>query len=221
MQVAVMPSTDVSRTTEYFVAEQCVSSDKAGYSGPGHIDGVKHGFEAAGCGAGHDHFLDRLFRRCLGGGSAEYRELAGRHPVQRAEEAPGRRLRDHRRLEPLFPAARARHEIPQYARDQLLGPEVQRPDAVARMSAAYAIALPIRHDRAWPGHPRKRKTRRGLTLSEPAPFYEREQNGNLVGSEFPVLFLKKFPVNREFGRPPRNAPRGKGDNRGRADANIN
>src|SRR5437763_2739500 len=158
MQVAVMPSTDVSRTTEYSVPEQCVSSDKAGYSGPGHIDGVNHGFEAARNGARHHHFPDRFFRRCLGGGAPEYRELARRHSVQRAEKAPGRHLRDHRRLEPLFPAARARHEIPQYARDQLLGPEVQGPDAVARMSAAYAIALPIRHGRAWPGDPRKRNS---------------------------------------------------------------
>src|SRR5207302_5306834 len=112
------------------------------------------------------------------GRAAECRELARRHPVHRPEKAPGRHLRDHRRLEPLFPTARARHEIPQYARDRLLGPEVQRPDAIARMSAAYAIALPIRHGRAWPRPSKKRKTRRGLTLSEPAPFYEREQNGN-------------------------------------------
>ena len=79
-------------------------------------------------------------------------------PCNLLKKHPDGAYEDHRRLEPLLPAARARHEIPQYARDQLLGPEVQGPDAVARMSAAYAIALPIRHGRAWPGHPRKRNS---------------------------------------------------------------
>ena len=40
--------------------------------------------------------------------------------VQRPEKAPRRHLRNHRRVEPVFPAARPRHEVPQYARDRLL-----------------------------------------------------------------------------------------------------
>ena len=64
-------------------------------------------------------------------------------PVQRSEKAPGRHLRDHRRLEPLFPESRSRHEVPQYARDLLLGPEVQGPDALILRRLAQVSAASI------------------------------------------------------------------------------
>ena len=54
----------------------------------------------------------------------------------------------------------------------------------------------------------EKETRGGLTLSEPAPFYERTKQ-EFRWVRIPCSFFEKFPVSREFGRPPRNAPRGK------------